>query len=234
MKIFIVEDEKEIARAIGDELLTWGFQTVFAKDFSKIEEEVREEKPDLVLMDIGLPSFNGFYWCSKIRENSKVPLMFISSRDEDVDVIRAMQFGGDDYVVKPLHLPVLLAKIKALLRRSYEFSEDHDFLGFGGAKLLLSEVTLTFFEKRVELTKTELLILEVLFKEKGGVAKRADLMDRCWQEESFIDDNTLAVNINRLRKKLSAIGLQDFIGTKKGIGYFLNEEGLGELHEENS
>lgn len=234
MNILIVEDEKEIAKAISDELLSWGFQTVIATNFNAIDEEVKMLKPDLILMDIGLPSFNGFYWCGKIRESSKVPLMFISSRDEDIDIIRAMQFGGDDYIVKPINLPVLIAKIKALLRRSYEFVEENDFLEYGGVKILLSEVALLFQDKRVELTKTELFILEVLFKNKGSVAKRSAILDRCWQGDSFIDDNTLAVNMNRLRKKFSAIGLTDFIGTKKGVGYFLNDVFAGENNEKTT
>lgn len=229
MKIFIAEDDKEITRAIAEELLCWGFEVVIAKNFNELAEEIFSENPDLILMDIGLPSFNGFYWCSKIREVSNVPLMFISSRDSDIDIIRAVQFGGDDYVVKPINLPVLIAKIKALLRRSYEFMKESDYLEFSGVRLLCSEVALLYSDKRMELTKTELLILEALFKAGGGVAKRADIMDRCWQEDSFIDDNTLAVNMNRLRKKLSQIGLEQFIGTKKGLGYYLNktsEEGV--------
>lgn len=223
MKIFIVEDEKAISEAIATELVSWGFETAIAGNFNQIIEEFREVKPDLVLMDIGLPYYNGFYWCGKIREESKVPLVFLSSRNEDIDIIRAMQFGGDDYLVKPITLPVLVAKIKALLRRSYEFIEEVDSLSYKDVKLLTTEVALVFGEKRVDLTKTELFILEVLFKDKGGVSKRSAIMDYCWQADSFIDDNTLAVNMNRLRKKLSAIGLQDFIGTKKGIGYYLNE-----------
>lgn len=232
MKIFIVEDEKEIARAISDELLSWGFQPVIAKDFNAIDEEVKDRKPDLILMDIGLPSFNGFYWCGKIRETSKVPLMFLSSRNEDIDIIRAMQFGGDDYIVKPINLPILIAKIKALLRRSYDFANESDFLEYGDVKLLLSEVALVSRGGKVELTKTELFILEVLFKNKETVSKRTAILDRCWQGDRFIDDNTLAVNMNRLRKKLSTIGLTDFIGTKKGIGYFLNQVFTGEKNEE--
>lgn len=223
MMIFIIEDDKDIAEAIAGELKGWGFQTKIAEDFNRILEEVLSAEANLVLMDIGLPYFNGFYWTSKLREVSKVPIMFISSRGEDTDIISAMQFGGDDYIVKPINLPVLVAKVKALLRRSYEFSEEVDFLEYKGVKLLISDVSLEYRGEKVSLTKTELLILEVLFKDRGAVSKRDVIIDRCWQEDSFIDDNTLAVNMTRLRKKLAGFGLQDFIATKKGVGYFLNE-----------
>lgn len=223
MMIFIIEDDKDIAEAIAGELKGWGFQTKIAEDFNRILEEVLSAEANLVLMDIGLPYFNGFYWTSKLREVSKVPIMFISSRGEDTDIISAMQFGGDDYIVKPINLPVLVAKVKALLRRSYEFSEEVDFLEYKGVKLLISDVSLEYRGEKVSLTKTELLILEVLFKDRGAVSKRDVIIDRCWQEDSFIDDNTLAVNMTRLRKKLAGLGLQDFIATKKGVGYFLNE-----------
>lgn len=221
MKIFLVEDDKDIAGAIGNELVCWGYEAVVVKDFNKVVEELKEVEPSLVLMDISLPCFNGFYWCAEIRKFSKVPIMFLSSRGEDVDIIQGMQFGGDDYVVKPINLQILVAKIKALLRRSYEFKEEFDYLEFKGVRLFLSEVALEYQEKRVELTKTELLILEVLFKDGGGISKRDKLMDRCWQEDDFIDDNTLAVNMTRLRKKLASIGLEEFILTKKGLGYYL-------------
>lgn len=221
MKIFLVEDDKDIAKVIGNELACWGYEAVAVKDFNKVVEEFREVEPSLVLMDISLPSFNGFYWCAEIRKFSKVPIMFLSSRGEDLDIIQGMQFGGDDYVIKPVPLQILVAKIKALLRRSYEFKEESDYLEFKEVRLFPLEVTLEYRGKRVELTKTELLILEVLFKDKGAVSKRDKLMDRCWQEDDFIDDNTLAVNMTRLRKKLAGIGLEEFILTKKGLGYYL-------------
>ena len=150
--------------------------------------------------------------------------MFISSKSEDIDIVQAMQFGGDDYIVKPINIQIVRAKIVAILRRSYDFTEETDYLVFGNVKLLLSAAKLEFMGKVAELTRTELMILETLFKDKGAVSKRDKIMDKCWQEENFIDDNTLAVNMTRLRKKLAEIGLDDFIQTKKGIGYFLNNK----------
>ena len=224
MKILIVEDDNDIAEILANELSVWGYDTVCVKDFNNVLDEFKSEKPELVLMDIILPYFNGFYWCQKIREVSKVPLMFISSKSEDIDIVQAMQFGGDDYIVKPINIQVVRAKIVALLRRSYDFVEETDYLIFGNVKLLLSAAKLEFMGKVAELTRTELMILETLFKDKGAVSKRDKIMDKCWQEENFIDDNTLAVNMTRLRKKLAEIGLDDFIQTKKRIGYFLNNK----------
>lgn len=224
MKILIVEDDNDIAEILANELSVWGYDTVCVKDFNNVLDEFKSEKPELVLMDIILPYFNGFYWCQKIREISKVPLMFISSKSEDIDIVQAMQFGGDDYIVKPINIQIVRAKIVALLRRSYDFVEETDYLIFGNVKLLLSAAKLEFMGKVAELTRTELMILETLFKDKGAVSKRDKIMDKCWQEENFIDDNTLAVNMTRLRKKLAEIGLDDFIQTKKRIGYFLNNK----------
>ena len=224
MKILIVEDDNDIAEILANELSVWGYDTVCVKDFNNVLDEFKSEKPELVLMDIILPYFNGFYWCQKIREISKVPLMFISSKSEDIDIVQAMQFGGDDYIVKPINIQIVRAKIVAILRRSYDFAEETDYLVFGNVKLLLSAAKLEFIGKVAELTRTELMILETLFKDKGAVSKRDKIMDKCWQEENFIDDNTLAVNMTRLRKKLAEIGLDDFIQTKKGIGYFLNNK----------
>ena len=224
MKILIVEDDNNIAEILANELSVWGYDTVCVKDFNNVLDEFKSEKPELVLMDIILPYFNGFYWCQKIREISKVPLMFISSKSEDIDIVQAMQFGGDDYIVKPINIQIVRAKIVALLRRSYDFAEETDYLTFGNVKLLLSAAKLEFMGRVAELTRTELMILETLFKDRGAVSKRDKIMDKCWQEENFIDDNTLAVNMTRLRKKLAEIGLDDFIQTKKGIGYFLNNK----------
>ena len=224
MKILIVEDDNDIAEILANELSIWGYDIVCVKDFNNVLDEFKAEKPELVLMDILLPYFNGFYWCQKIREISKVPLMFISSKSEDIDIVQAMQFGGDDYIVKPINIQIVRAKIVALLRRSYDFAEETDYLIFGKVKLLISAAKLEFMGEVAELTRTELMILETLFKDRGAVSKRDKIMDKCWQDENFIDDNTLAVNMTRLRKKLAEIGLDDFIQTKKGIGYFLNNK----------
>ena len=224
MKILIVEDDNDIAEILANELSIWGYDIVCVKDFNNVLDEFKAEKPELVLMDIILPYFNGFYWCQKIREISKVPLMFISSKSEDIDIVQAMQFGGDDYIVKPINIQIVRAKIVALLRRSYDFAEETDYLIFGKVKLLISAAKLEFMGEVAELTRTELMILETLFKDRGAVSKRDKIMDKCWQDENFIDDNTLAVNMTRLRKKLAEIGLDDFRQTKKGIGYFLNNK----------
>lgn len=223
MKIFIVEDDKDIAEILSDELRLWGYETYKIKDFSRVLEEFKEINPNLVLMDVSLPYFNGFYWCQKLREISKVPIMFISSKSEDIDIIQGMQFGGDDYITKPVNIQIVRAKISALLRRTYDFKEETDFTEFNGVKLLHTAAKLKFNENEISLTRTELMILDVLFKDRGAVSKRDKIIDRCWQSDNFIDDNTLAVNMARLRKKLAEIGLEDFIQTKKGIGYYLNK-----------
>ena len=223
MKILIIEDDTDIAEILAKELSVWGYDTVCVKDFNNVLEEFNAEQPKLVLMDIVLPYFNGFYWCQKIREISKTPIMFISSKGEDIDIVQAIQFGGDDYIIKPINIQIVRAKIAALLRRSYDFSENTDYLIFNNVRLLISTAKLEYMEKNISLTRTELMIMETLFRDNGAVSKRDKIMDKCWQDYNFIDDNTLAVNMTRLRKKLASIGLADFIQTKKGIGYYLSE-----------
>lgn len=223
MKILIIEDDTDIAEILAKELSVWGYDTVCVKDFNNVLEEFNAEQPKLVLMDIVLPYFNGFYWCQKIREISKTPIMFISSKGEDIDIVQAIQFGGDDYIIKPINIQIVRAKIAALLRRSYDFSENTDYLIFNNVRLLISTAKLEYMEKNISLTRTELMIMETLFRDNGAVSKRDKIMDKCWQDDNFIDDNTLAVNMTRLRKKLASIGLADFIQTKKGIGYYLSE-----------
>ena len=222
MRIFIVEDDRDIYEALSGELKLWGYETAGVKDFNNVDGEIKENAPDLVLMDIVLPYFNGFYWCQKLREFSKIPLMFISSRTEDIDIIQAMQFGGDDYITKPINIQVVRAKIQALLRRSYDFKSETDYLEFEGLRLFTADAEIGTGDKRISLTRTELMIFEVLFKNGTTISKRDEIIDRCWQGDNFIDDNTLAVNITRLRKKLKEAGLGELIKTKKGIGYFLS------------
>jgi len=222
MRIFIVEDDRDIYEALSGELKLWGYETTGVKDFNNVDGEIKENAPDLVLMDIVLPYFNGFYWCQKLREFSKIPLMFISSRTEDIDIIQAMQFGGDDYITKPINIQVVRAKIQALLRRSYDFKSETDYLEFEGLRLFTADAEIGTGDKRISLTRTELMIFEVLFKNGTTISKRDEIIDRCWQGDNFIDDNTLAVNITRLRKKLKEAGLGELIKTKKGIGYFLS------------
>lgn len=221
MKIFIVEDDENIVELLGDELRTWGYETMSVKDFNNVAEEVEEFKSDLVLMDITLPYYNGFYWTRKIRESSNVPIIFISSHNNSMDMVSAIQFGADDYITKPIDINLTRVKIQAILRRTYEYTMQVDKLTFEGISLDTSRAKLTGESFDIDLTKTELLILEALFSIKGQIARREDIMNHCWQGDDFIDDNTLAVNIARLRKKLDAVGYKDLIQTKKGIGYYL-------------
>ena len=221
MKILIVEDDRNIARLLSEELKAWAYKTYEIRDFSKVVEEVEVLKPDLILMDISLPFFNGFYWTQEIRKKSKVPIIFISSHTESMDIIQAMNFGADDYITKPIDIAVTRAKIQAVLRRSYDYKIDSNILEFGDVYLDLSKASISFGEETTILTRTELMILESLFESKGDIVMREDIIEKCWQDENFIDDNTLAVNITRLRKKLRQIGKANLIQTKKGMGYFL-------------
>ena len=221
--LLIVEDDKDIVAVISEELKQWGYETCFIHDFNAVLEEFREHIPQLILMDITLPYFNGYYWTQKIREESSVPIIFISSHSDDMDMVMAMQCGADDYITKPINIHLVRVKIQALLRRTYDYALSTDNLIFGNLKLNLSAAKLESSDKSIDLTHTELLILETLFKAKGDIAKRDSIMDHCWQSDNFIDDNTLAVNMTRLRKKLSEIGFDDLIQTKKGIGYYLKE-----------
>ena len=182
-------------------------------------------EPHLVLMDIGLPLFNGYHWCQEIRKVSKVPIMFLSSRDQAMDIVMAINMGGDDFVTKPFDQNVLLAKIQGLLRRSYEFGKDQSLLEYMGVILNLKAMDLVYQGEVVSLTKNEFQILQVLFERSGNIVSREDLMKELWNSDFFIDDNTLSVNVARLRKKLEVVGLKDFIETKKGVGYGLRHDG---------
>lgn len=221
MKILIAEDDKTLAALLKDELSQWGYETREIEDFNEVTAEFLRFSPELVLMDVTLPHFNGYYWTQKIRQLSNVPILFISSRQEPMDIVQAMQFGADDYILKPIDLAVTRAKIQAILRRTYDYVVKHDKMIYGDFSLNLSAAKLEGPDIQIDLTRTELLILEALFAFKGGVARREDIMNHCWQGDDFIDDNTLAVNITRLRKKLDAARLPHFIQTKKGIGYAL-------------
>lgn len=221
MKILIVEDDNNIENILANELIKWGYDISTISNFNNVAKEFEESKADLVLMDIILPYFNGYYWCQEIRKISNVPIIFVSSKSENMDIIMAMQFGGDDFIIKPINLDIMIAKIQAILRRSYNFSNEIRYLEFGNVRLHLLESKVIFENKETSLTKTELLILEELFRAQGNIVSREKIMDKCWQSDNFIDDNTLAVNMTRVRKKLSMIGLESFIITKKGMGYML-------------
>lgn len=222
MKIMIVEDEQTIRDLVGENLEKWGLQTIKVEDFEHVLQVFLKEHPHLVLMDINLPSFDGFYWCGKIREVSKVPIIFLSSRQTPMDMVMAMNMGGDDFIQKPFYIDVLMAKVNALLRRTYSYSEGQTHvLEHNGVVLNLNDGTILFEDRKVELTKTELIIFNLLLQHKGVIVSRERIMRKLWQDESFVDDNTLTVNITRLRKKLNDLGKDDYITTKKGKGYMI-------------
>ncbi|MCE2202769.1 response regulator transcription factor [Streptococcus thermophilus] len=224
-KILLVEDDEVIRQQVKKMLEQWGYEVVLVEDFMEVLSIFVKVEPHLVLMDIGLPLFNGYRWCQEIRKVSKVPIMFLSSRDQAMDIVMAINMGGDDFVTKPFDQNVLLAKIQGLLRRSYEFGKDQSLLEYMGVILNLKAMDLVYQGEVVSLTKNEFQILQVLFERSGNIVSREDLMKELWNSDFFIDDNTLSVNVARLRKKLEAVGLKDFIETKKGVGYGLRHDG---------
>lgn len=227
-KILIVEDDAVIAEQIGKYLEKWGYEVETVKDFADVTGQFAACGSQLVLMDIGLPFYNGYYWCGEIRKVSQVPILFISSASDNMNVVMAVNMGGDDFVVKPFDLEILQAKIQALLRRAYAFTTPGTVLEYKGVLLSMTDMALSGRNKagesmRIELTKNEFRILQTLFEAAGGVVSRDMLMKRLWDDECFVDDNTITVNMNRLRKRLGEIGLSDLIQTKKGVGYLLGE-----------
>lgn len=220
MKVMIVEDDKLIRESISQELLSWGFEVNASRHFDQVLLEFLEVKPELVLLDVNLPIFNGFHWCQEIRKHSQIPIIFISSRTDSMDQVMAMQMGADDYIVKPFNMMILTSKIQALLRRTYDFNlEDHQRLIVGNIELFVERAELHVDDVAVELTQTELLILNKLFRQKNNYVSRDELIEECWSSSNYIDDNTLAVNMTRLRKKLAKVDCVDFIETKKNVGY---------------
>lgn len=217
----MVEDDEIIARSIREHLQAWNYDVCCVEDFSNVVAEFVRFDPQLVLMDITLPFFNGYHWCSEIRKISKVPLIFLSSAADNMNIVMAVNMGADDFIPKPFDLEVLTVKIQAMLRRSYDFAGTGSMLEHKGAILNLNETTLTYQEQKIELTKNEFRILEILMENKEKVVSRETLMTKLWESDNYVDENTLSVNVNRLRKKLEALGLEEFILTKKGIGYRL-------------
>lgn len=220
-KIFMVEDDEIIARSIREHLQAWNYDVCCVEDFSNVVAEFVRFDPQLVLMDITLPFFNGYHWCNEIRKISKVPVIFLSSAADNMNIVMAVNMGADDFIPKPFDLEVLTVKIQAMLRRSYDFAGTGSMLEHKGAILNLNETTLTYQEQKIELTKNEFRILEILMENKEKVVSRETLMTKLWESDNYVDENTLSVNVNRLRKKLEALGLEEFILTKKGIGYRL-------------
>lgn len=220
-RIFIVEDDRGIAEAVASQAEKWAFDVHIASDFRDIAGEAARFQPHIVLMDIGLPFFSGYYWCSEIRKTSRVPILFLSSAADNMNIVMAMNMGGDDFIAKPFDMSVLMAKIQALLRRAYDFAQPSPLLAHRGAVLDAGSGTLKYEGKSIELTRNEFRILLALMEKRGNVVSRERLMERLWETDSFVDENTLTVNVNRLRKKLDAAGLTGFITTRFGVGYMI-------------
>lgn len=225
-RILVVEDDGIIAAQIAKYLTKWGYEVETVRDFADVMGQFAAYDPQLVLMDIGLPFYNGYYWCGEIRKVSQVPIIFISSASDNMNVVMAVNMGGDDFVTKPFDLEILQAKVQALLRRAYAFTAPGTVLEYRGVLLNMTDMSLSFRRKeksvsRMELTKNEFRILQTLFEAAGGIVSRDMLMKRLWDDECFVDENTLTVNMNRLRKRLAEIGLSNLVQTKKGVGYFL-------------
>lgn len=220
-RILIVEDDRGIASAIKEHLETWDLEAKCVEDFRRVLSEFSEYDPHLILMDIMLPFFNGYHWCNEIRKVSKIPILFLSSVSDNMNIVMAINMGGDDFIAKPFDREVLMAKIQAALRRTYDFGGQVPILEHRGAMLNIGDATLLYQGERIELTKNDYRILQTLMEQKGKVVSREKLMERLWEGDSFVDENTLSVNMARLRKKLEAAGLRDFIITKIGMGYLI-------------
>lgn len=222
-KIMIVEDDFVIAGVVSGHLSKWGYQTVCVEDFAAVMDTFRAEKPQLVLMDISLPFYDGFYWCSEIRRESQVPILFLSSADDNMNLVMAIHLGADDFIAKPFSMEVLTAKVQALLRRTYDFTTSRSVLSCGRLLLHLEDGKAEYEGTSCELTKNEFRILKLLMERKGSIVSRDTIMRSLWEDESFIDDNTLTVNMTRIRRKLEQLGCHELIRTKKGMGYLIEE-----------
>lgn len=222
-RILIVEDDLGIAEGMKRQMEAWNLEAKCVEDFRNVTEEFTKYQPHLVLLDISLPFYNGYYWCQEIRKRSKVPVVFISSASDNMNIIMAMEMGGDDFLAKPFDQAVMTAKIQAILRRSYDYGGQVQVLEHKGAVLNTEDATLMYQGEKIELTKNEYRILKSLLEQKGRIVSREKLMEKLWESDSFVDENTLSVNVNRLRKKLEAAGLPNFIATKVGMGYLIEE-----------
>ena len=220
-RIYIIEDDNIIAGKIKEHMTSWGFEARCASDFRNIMGEFAEYEPHMVLLDISLPFFNGYHWCEEIRRVSKVPVIFLSSAADNMNIIMAMSMGGDDFIAKPFDMNVLVAKVQAVLRRTYDFGGQTQVIEHRGALLNMSDASLLYNGKPVELTRNDYKILLTLMENRGSIVSRETLMEKLWETDCFVDENTLTVNIARLRKKLDGAGLTGFITTKKGIGYIV-------------
>lgn len=218
-RILIVEDDAVIAKTIEKHIKSWGYEVECATDFEDVLSHFVAFNPQLVLLDISLPFYNGYHWCNEIRKLSKVPIIFISSAADNMNIVMAMNMGGDDFIAKPFDLSVLTAKVQAMLRRTYDFAGQTNLMEHNGAILNTSDATLTYNGEQIDLTCNEYKILKMLMENSGNVVPREALMTMLWETDSYVDDNTLTVNVTRLRRKLEAVGLAEFITTKKGMGY---------------
>lgn len=220
-RILIVEDDSTIASNVAAHLERWDYETRQIEDFKCVMEAFQQFDPQLVILDIGLPFYNGFYWCQEIRKISSVPILFLSSMNDNMNIVMAMNMGGDEFIEKPFDLNVVTAKVQAVLRRTYEFRGTADVMEWNGAILNLADATVLYQDQKLELSKNEFKILQILLENTGKIVSRESIMTRLWDSNEFIDDNTLTVNVARLRKKMEQIGLGGKIITKKGIGYMV-------------
>lgn len=220
-KIMIIEDDEVIAQSVKESLMRWDYSVQIIEDLKNVAKEVAEAEPHLILLDINLPFYNGFYWCKEIRTFSKVPVIFLSSVDDNMNIVMAMDMGGDDFISKPFDINVLTAKVNAMIRRSYSYMGNSNVLSVDDIILNLEDATLVYHGNQIELTKNEYKILRLLMENAGSMVSRDRIISKLWDGGDFIDDNTLTVNITRIRKKLKEIGIEEFIRTKKGIGYIV-------------
>lgn len=220
-RIFIVEDDMTIAKVLAGHLRKWNYDVKYAKDFDNVVQKFIEFAPQLVILDVMLPLFDGFHWCQEIRKISKVPIIFLSSANDNMNIVMAMNMGGDEFIEKPFDLNVVTAKVQAVLRRAYSFQGTVNVVEYNGAVLNLSDATFSYEDSKLELTKNEFGILKMLMENAGRIVSRDEIIEKLWESDEFIDDNTLTVNVARLRKKLDTLGLENMIRTKKGIGYII-------------
>lgn len=224
-KLLIIEDDQTLFQELKDRLSQWSYDVYGIEDFNNVMDTFHEVDPELVIIDIQLPRFDGFHWCRMIRQHSNVPIIFLSSRDHPTDMVMSMQLGADDYIQKPFHFDVLIAKLQAILRRVYNYSSDSIRIHrWQGATVDYDKNTVSNDDGTIELSRNEMLILKILLEHKNKIVSRTDIIQELWDDERFISDNTLTVNVNRLRKRLAKIQLGDFIETKVGQGYMAKEE----------
>ncbi|MBO1580300.1 response regulator transcription factor [Bacillus sp. XF8] len=221
-RIMMIEDDEKIRRIVADTLKKWQYDVVEATQFDQVLTEFEQTDPHLVLLDINLPVFDGYYWCQQIRSLSKVPIIFLSSRNQNMDIIMAINMGGDDFIQKPFDLDILVAKISALIRRKYTYQEDENIRFIHRSlKLNVTNSTIEYKGQSTELSRNEFILLQLMMRNIGKIVSREDLMQALWNEEQFVDDNTLTVNVNRMRRRIAALGLEEFIVTRKGMGYLI-------------